>query len=154
VTFGVVHVVGSNDDQAPWFGDRTDAAGHPAPETPAERALRMREYTGREAAALEWVDAIFDSAERRHATGVVLGMQADMYDPSTAPAGLSAHEFHVDRPADQPANLTRVVVEGSTTTSHEWLRLHVDPASPQVFSCENVEFVTRRATPCPAPLAP
>jgi hypothetical protein len=180
VTFGVVHVVGSNDDQAPWFGDRTDAAGHPAPETPAERALRMREYTGREAAALEWVDAIFDSAERRHATGVVLGMQADMYDPSAAPAGLSAfapikaviadraqrfgkpvlllegdsHEFHVDRPADQPANLTRVVVEGSTTTPHEWLRLHVDPASPQVFSCENVEFVTRRATPCPAPLAP
>jgi hypothetical protein len=34
-------------------------------------------------------------------------------------------------------NLTRIVVQGSTTTPRtEWLRLHVDPAAPAVFSWE------------------
>jgi glycerophosphoryl diester phosphodiesterase len=39
VEFGTVHIVGSNDDRAPWFGDRTDAAGQPLPETLEEQAL-------------------------------------------------------------------------------------------------------------------
>ena len=61
----------------------------------------------------------------------------------------------IDVPAGQPANLVRAVVEGSTNTPHEYLRLHVDPGNPgQPFSCENVEFVTGNETPCPAPLAP
>lgn len=42
VVFGTVHVVGSNDDHAPWFGDRRDAAGNPLPETRRETALRSR----------------------------------------------------------------------------------------------------------------
>jgi hypothetical protein len=35
-------------------------------------------------------------------------------------------------------NLTRIVVEGSTNTPHEWLRLHVDSGATAVFSWENV----------------
>ncbi len=65
-----------------------------------------------------------------------------------------SHVLIVDRPAGMPANLTRVVVQGSTSVPHEWLRLTVDPAKPGVFSCENVVFGSGATTPCPAPLAP
>jgi len=179
VQFGAVHVVGSNDDQAPWFGDRTDpASGAAQPETPAETALRAREYVPREAAALAWIDRIFDAAERRGAAGVVVGMQADMWDggPENQTAFVpikavladraarfgkpvlllegDSHLLTVDTPAGMPANLTRVVVQGSTNIPHEWLRLTIDPGSPGVFSCENVTFVTGAVEPCPLPLAP
>jgi hypothetical protein len=179
VQFATVHVVGSNDDQAPWFADRKDpATGAPVPETTAEAATQAREYTAREAAAVAWIDTIFDTAEARDAPGVVVGMQADMWDgpPSnqTAFAAIKAvladraarfgkpvlllegdsHLLKIDTPPGQPANLTRVVVEGSTNVPHEWLRLTVDPSSPQVFSCESVVFVTGAVSPCAAPLAP
>jgi hypothetical protein len=179
VQFGTVHVVGSDDDQAPWYGDRRDpGTGAPLPETTAETALRGREYTAREAAALNWIDAIFDAAQQRDAPGVVIGMQADMWDgPDTNQTAFVAikavladraarfgkpvlllegdsHLLKVDTPPGQPANLTRVVVQGSTNVPHEWLRLTVDPSSPSVFSCEDVVFVSGATTPCPAPLAP
>ena len=179
VRYGVVHVVGSNDGQAPWFGDRVDpATGAALRETPAESALRMREVLAREAAALAWIDRVFDAAEERGAPAVVLGMQADMWDGPAAgqtaflpikaaiadrsarfgrPVLLlqgDSHEFLVDTPAGMPANLVRVVVQGSTSVPHEWLRLEVDPASPGVFSCENVVFGSGVVTPCPVPLAP
>jgi len=179
VQFGTVHVVGSNDDQAPWYTDRTDpTTGAPLPETTAETALRGREYTSREAAALAWIDRIFDEAEKRDAPAAVIGMQADMWDGTAADqtafiaikAVLAARAAHfakpvlllegdshlrkIDTPAGQPANLTRVVVQGSTSLPHEWLRLKVDPSSPKVFSCESVEFVSGAVSPCAAPLAP
>jgi hypothetical protein len=180
VVFGTVHVVGSNDDHDVWFGDRKDAAGAPLPETRREAALRSREYTAREAAALDWIDVIFDAAERSHAPGVVIGMQADMWDPAAPPASLSAfepikavladraeafakpvvllqgdsHLLKIDRPAGQPDNLTRIVVQGSTNLPHEWTKLTVNPARPGIFSCQTVQFVTKTVTPCPAPLAP
>jgi hypothetical protein len=181
VVFGAVHVVGSNDDHDVWFTDRTDpGTGQARPETRVERAARSREYTAREAAALAWIDAIFDSAERQHAPAVAIGMQADMWDSSAPAAELTAfdpikavlaeraehfgkpvlllegdsHLFKVDTPPDMPANLTRVVIQGSTNMPHEWLRLHINPSAAQVFSCENVTFQTGTVTPCPALLAP
>ena len=181
VVYGTLHVVGSNDDQASWFTDRTDATGAPAPETPAESADQAREYTSREAANLEWLDGIFDEAEHENAPAVVVGMQADMWDASAPASALTAfnglkavlaaraaefgkpvlllegdsHQFKVDTPAGQPTNLTRIVVQGSTNVPHEYLRLHVDPTdATHPFSCENVQFVSGTETPCPAPLAP
>ena len=65
-----------------------------------------------------------------------------------------SHELKVDRPDGMPPNLTRVVVQGSTSVPHEWLRLTVDPGAVGVFACENVTFVTGAVAPCPAPLAP
>jgi hypothetical protein len=58
-----------------------------------------------------------------------------------------SHVFIADKPlengntvhgvTDAVPNLTRIVVQGSTTTPlTEWLRLHVDPSSPEVFSWE------------------
>ncbi len=174
VVFGAVHVVGSNDDQAPWFGDRA------TPETPAETALRVAEYGAREAAALKWIDATFLAARLTRAPAVVLAMQADMWDPAAPPSALSAYEpikariaaraaafgkpvlllegdshiLTVDTPAGMPANLTRVVVQGSTSVPHEWLRLRMAPQAKRVFTCENVVFRSGAATPCPGPLAP
>jgi hypothetical protein len=175
VVYGTVHVVGSNDNHAVWF---TDRAG--MPETRKETGQRVREYTHREAAVLDWLDTLFDAAERSDAPGLVIGMQADMWDASAAPADLSAfeaikgvladraeefgkpvlllegdsHILKVDRPAGMPDNLTRVVVQGSTNVPHEWTKLRVDPSRPGVFSCQEVQFVTKTVTPCPAPLTP
>jgi hypothetical protein len=174
VVFGAVHLVGSNDGQAPWFGDRG------TPETAAETALRVAEYTAREVAALDWIDATFDAAARHRSPAVVLAMQADMWDASAPASALSAfvpikariaeraaafgkpvlllqgdsHSLIVDRPGGMPANLVRVVVQGSTNVPHEWLRLRVDPKADRVFTCVNVVFRTGATTPCPDPLAP
>ena len=38
----------------------------------------------------------------------------------------------VDRPFPSAPNLTRIVVEGET--ADEWLRLEVDPRTPELFS--------------------
>jgi len=174
VVFGAVHLVGSNDDQAPWFGDRG------TPETPAETALRVAEYTAREAAALKWIDATFLAAHLTRAPAVVIAMQADMWDKAAPASALTAfepikariaaraaafrkpvlllqgdsHNFLVDTPAGMPANLTRLVVQGSTSLPHEWLRLRVDPKAKGVFGCETVVFRTGATAPCPGPLAP
>ncbi len=65
-----------------------------------------------------------------------------------------SHLFESDRPLTDPhattsliygvvqpvPNLVRVTVQGSTNVPHEWLRLHVDPSTPDVFSWENVGF--------------
>jgi hypothetical protein len=178
VQFGTVHLVGSNDDQDPWFGDRTDpATGAPRPETADETKLRTAEYTRREASARAWIDRIFENARLSRAAGVVLGMQADMWDSAAPPSELTAfapfkaqsadraarfgrpvwllegdsHVLKVDRPAGMSANLTRVVVQGSTNTPHEWLRLRVQPHRRGVFACESVIFGSAATTPCPTP---
>jgi hypothetical protein len=170
VQYGLVHVVGSNDDQAPWFTDRPSG-----PETAPEHAAHVAEYTAREAAGLAWVDEVFDRAERSKAAGAVLGMQADMWDPTAAQSAFvpykekiaaraeefgkpvllfegDSHVFTVDRPAGMAANLTRIVVQGSTSVPHEWLRLHVDRKDEGVFSCEVIPF-GGTPKPCPGALA-
>jgi hypothetical protein len=177
VIFGAVHVVGSNDDRAVWFADRKDAVGNPVPETRRETALRTREYTAREAATLDWLDTVFDAAERTRAPGVVIAMQADMLGPDRRAERIRARQGRAGRarralrqarpaaqgrlpppqdrsprrPAGQP---TRIVVQGSTNLPHEWSRIKIDPSRPGVFSCQTIEFVTKTVTPCPAPLAP
>ena len=81
VTFADVHVVGSDDDQATWYGDRI-VNGERKPETAEERALRVQEYTTRGAATLAWIDATFDAAERDGSAAVAIGLQANMGNQS------------------------------------------------------------------------
>jgi hypothetical protein len=63
------------------------------------------------------------------------------------------HLYLADHPLADPAsatgvihhtqavpNLTRIVVQGSTNTPAEWLRLVIDPRQPQVFSWQNVAY--------------
>ncbi|MCW3016360.1 MAG: rane protein [Solirubrobacterales bacterium] len=71
--FGLIHVVGSDDDGLPWFGTA---------ETPALRAARLDEQRIRSAAAVAWLNHIFDTAQDRNDEAVVIGIQADMFDPA------------------------------------------------------------------------
>ncbi|MBS1677436.1 MAG: metallophosphoesterase [Actinobacteria bacterium] len=66
--FGAVNVPGSNNDWMPWFGQ---------PRTSSQIA----EVEGRTAADVEWIDHIFDRARANNAKAVVIGIQADMWDP-------------------------------------------------------------------------
>jgi hypothetical protein len=43
-------------------------------------------------------------------------------------------------------NLTRIVVQGSTNTPAEWLRLVIDPRKPQPFSWQNVVYCANPAS--------
>ena len=172
--FATLNVPGSNNDFLPWF----DAA-----ETPAQRAAQADEVAGRTAADVDWIDEAFEAARREHAAAVVVGIQADMWDPAIIAAGPSqysaftpvvqelareaarfakpvlllngdSHLYESDHPLADPhattslmygvvqpvPNLVRVTVQGSTNVPHEWLRLHVDPRAPGVFSWENVVF--------------
>jgi len=160
VVFSTLHVVGSNNDLAPWFG---------AAETPAQRAQRLAEFDQRQAANLAWIDRTFATATKEHAAGVVVAMQADTFVPGGDVSGFTAvirrladrartfgkpvlllqgdtHRYLSDRPlangsaaygvAEPVPNLRRVVVEGETAS--EWLRLDVDPGSDELFSWERV----------------
>src|SRR5262245_22536415 len=53
VVFSAIHVVGSNNDLAPWSGiDPADSFAVPRPD-------RLAEYTNRLAAVLQWIDQTF-----------------------------------------------------------------------------------------------
>ncbi|TYC17667.1 metallophosphoesterase [Actinomadura syzygii] len=141
VVIGTVHVVGSQNDLAPWAelpgGDRPD--------------LRLAEFEARKAAALDWIDTAFAQAARTRAPGVLLMMQAEPTDtPGFAdirariversrafgkPVLLvhgDEHVYEVEPGYAGVANLTRLETFGDTAST--WLRVTIDPRSPKVFS--------------------
>ena len=141
VTVATVHVVGSENDLDPWSqlpgGDRPD--------------LRLAEFTARNAAALDWIDAAFDQAEATRARGVLLMMQAE---PLASPGFQAVRDRIVERSREfgrpvllvhgdehryeqEPSyagvpNLTRL--ETFSETAVDWLRLTIDPRDAAVFS--------------------
>lgn len=157
--FATVHVVGSNNGLAPWFGGA---------ETPGQTERREAEVAARTDAALAWIDSAFDAAESDGARGVVIAMQADTFvgDGNTGFADIvrriadrsrdfdgevlllqgDSHHYLADRPlhgghagydiSEPVENLTRIVVEGETVS--EWLRLTVNPAADRLFSWQRV----------------
>jgi hypothetical protein len=160
--FATLHVVGSRNGLAPWFGDDT------TDNLVDDPVRRLAEVEARTRAALDWVDAAFDLADFPNTQGVVLFMQADTW-PGAADDGFSeilsliaersvafdkpvlvvqgdSHRYRVDQPLltgdvrhgiDLAVpKLTRLVVEGETTS--EWLKLRVDPTAHEIFSWERV----------------
>ena len=76
VVFVTVNMPGSNNDSLPW------ANGFDNP------TAQANEIATRTAADIRWLQAAFRQAERRHAKAVVIGLQADMWDPAAvAPGG-------------------------------------------------------------------
>ena len=142
VIFATVHVVGSRNGLEPW-------SGLPDGDRPAERTA---EVAAREAAALSWIDAAFDAATKQNATGVLLLLQAEPVEGEPGYARIRdrivQHATAFGRPVllvhgdehifeQQPsyagvANLTRLETFGDT--AENWLRVHVDPRSKEVFS--------------------
>jgi hypothetical protein len=75
VVFVTVNLPGSNNDLVPWYG------GYGKPQNPRQVA----ESADRTAADQAWLAAAFAVAKQRHAKGVVIGTQADMWDPAALP---------------------------------------------------------------------
>ena len=70
VVFATIDVPGSGNDLNPWFGiDKNDTVETPRPD-------RITEYKTRMAAVLAWLDETFAFAERIHAPGVFIAMEA------------------------------------------------------------------------------
>ncbi|TDD50426.1 hypothetical protein E1286_12205 [Nonomuraea terrae] len=143
VVFATAHVVGSSNGLAPW----SELPGGDLPEP------RTAEYEAREAAALDWIDAAFDTARRTRAPGVLLMLQAEPVQAAGfteireriveharaygKPVLLVHGDEHVQEVEPGYAgvpNLTRLETFGDTAS--QWLRVTVEPKSPQVFSWE------------------
>lgn len=152
VVMATVHVVGSHNDLMPWADlDPDDGWNTP-------RADRLAAYRGREAAALDWIDATFDEAERTGAPGVLLAMQAnpalDSAPGSRARRGFDAvverivqrtrrlgrpvllahgdtHHQRVDRPMADTPGLLRV--ENFGPEALQWVEIQIDAGHPEVF---------------------
>jgi hypothetical protein len=179
VVFVTMNMPGSNNDGLPWTSPFSNETG------------RAREAAQRTGAAIRWLQAAFARAEEDDAKAVVIGLQADMWDPAAIlPDGdglnnytLFVHELanlslHFGRPvllingdshvfgSDRPLadmnsatgkihgspavpNLTRITVQGSTSAPAEWLRLTIDPHTPEVFTWENVAYCTNPTVSCP-----
>jgi hypothetical protein len=162
--FATLHVVGSRNNLAPWFGDDTSDA---LVDDPVRRLAEV-EVEERTQAALDWIDGAFALAEFPNTRGVVLFMQADSW-PGNASDGFGAilariagrsaafgkpvlvvqgdsHVYRVDQPlvagdaihgiTIAVPNLTRLVVQGETTS--EWLKLTVDPTAAELFSWQRM----------------
>ncbi|MGJ0391566.1 MAG: hypothetical protein ACR650_02205 [Methylocystis sp.] len=74
VVFVTVNMPGSNNDGLPWS-------------TFENLSARSTESANRTGAAMRWLKAAFDAAAKSHARGVVIGLQADMWDPAQLVAG-------------------------------------------------------------------
>ena len=87
VELGMVHVVGSNNDWAAWF-DPTQGFNDADDPSPLRSLEQIAEVENRTAADLDWIDHIFTQAKAHRAKAVVIGIQADMWDPAffSAPA--------------------------------------------------------------------
>ena len=175
VEIATLHVVGSNNDRAPWTGRGLSA---PTQAQLAEESERMR-------ATIAHLHATFDRARRTHARAVALFQQADMFDPSYDPSwDVSAfvplvraltdeashfdgevylfdgdsHVFNVDQPLAPGSrwlqvygvegsadNLTRVTVDGEDQNT-DFLEVTVSrPGAPRVLTWRRVPYASTPA---------
>jgi hypothetical protein len=141
ITFGAVHVVGSNDNGSTW----NQYPGNPSLGLAAgdQLALRTAEFTARRAAAVAWIDKIFDDAIANDSEGVFLMMQAQpvgananfadvrntIIARATAfgkPVILGHGDTHVSSTTPAwagVANITRLEVPGEVTAIDRWLKV-------------------------------
>jgi hypothetical protein len=163
VTFSALHVVGSNNNYSPGTCYPVGSAGCPTgneAETAAQAAARIDEADARVAANAIWLAETFDLADEQDAVGIALFIQADMWfredtwgfdsfkDTLAAlAAGFDgpimlingdSHNFAVNLRPELGDNVTQITVDKTLEDDVEWLRLHVDPRSEEVFTWERV----------------
>ncbi len=78
VVFVTVNMPGSNNDGLPWSGGTGQFLNEPA---------RQQEVAERTAADIRWLRGAFAFAEITGARAVLIGLQADMWDPEAFAAG-------------------------------------------------------------------
>ena len=161
VTFATLHLVGSNNNR-PFTLPNGTTVGNEA------------EYEARNAANLKWLAKTFDEARANDSAGVMLIMQANIFEEDVnEPSGFAefkaaleeevasfdgpvvlvhgdTHTFRIDKPAissGQPLpNFTRVETFGSPNV--HWVRASVDTRTPEVFSFQP-EIVEENVTVTP-----
>jgi hypothetical protein len=89
---------GSNNDNDVWYG---------APSQTAAQAQEIQERTG---ADLRWLDAAFAQAKADGVKAVMIGAQADMWDPEKGPAHQAAYEPFVSSIAQHTTDLGEPVI--------------------------------------------
>lgn len=165
--FATLHVVGSNNSLLPWYTDdptKTDDPTSRVAEEAAREAAAVvwidrafAEATQKNAKAVAlfmqadmWDPEIFTGSGQYGGFVSIVRKLADATVAFGRPVLLvegDSHVFKTDTPlaagdahygvTTAVPNLTRVVVQGSTTAPlTEWLRLKVDPTTPTVFSWE------------------
>ena len=170
VEFGNLNVPGSNNDWAPWFGrpQTSSQIDEVSGRTKADLLWldrifdRARDEHARAVAigiqADMWDPAIEgDSTQSDHFQPIVqaLAREALRFRGPVLLMNGDSHAFIDDHPLADPSrpqnksiygigqdvpNLRRITVNGSTTPCHEWLKLTIDPQSPEVFSYQRQLF--------------
>jgi len=88
----------------------------------------------------EFVQALADHAVAFRRPVLLLNGDSHLYEADqpladpTSPTGVIHHTQAVP-------NLTRITVQGSTNHPSEWLKLTIDPSSPNVFTWQNVVYL-------------
>ena len=142
VVFATLNITGSNNDLASW--------GSPLPANAASFPSQASEVASRAQANTAWVNKAFDLANAQDAAGVVLMMQADMWDPTAALSGFDAlvtqignlakafgkpvlilegdsHRFKADNPfSASPANALAHGLHPSTPVAENVTRMVVE----------------------------
>lgn len=159
--FSTVHVVGSNNSLLPWYTDNTNGS---KVDDPTRRLAEEAERDAANLAWLEQTFATASEQGAKGVVVLMQadmwsGTPSNGFDKTIqklAALTLSfgkpvllvqgdSHVFKLDNPlamgdaahgvSTPVPNLTRMVVQGSTTTPlTEWVRLHVDPAATPPFS--------------------
>jgi hypothetical protein len=122
MVFVTLNVPGSNNDGLPWTAPFTD------------EAARTQEVAERGGANLRWLERAFSMAQDERAKAVVIGLQADMWDPAAlVPGGdgLAGYTEFVRKLADLSLHFgrTMLLLNGD---SHLFEADHplADPSSP------------------------
>ena len=177
VIFVTLNVPGSNNDTLPWSGifKNPSAQAQEVVERSAanlrwlSRAFAQAEADDAKAVLIALQADMWDPAalvpggDGLNAYTPFVQELADLSVHFARPVLLingDSHLFEADHPLADPAspagqihgtqavpNLTRITVQGSTNKPREWLRLTIDPRSPQIFSWQNVVYCDD--TTCP-----
>ena len=142
VVFAALNITGSNNDLASW--------GSPLPANAASFPTQAQEVASRAQANTAWLNSAFALANAEDAAGVVLFMQADMWDPTAALSGFDAlvtqigtlaaafgkpvlilegdsHRFKVDNPfSATPANAAAHALHPATPVAENVTRMVVE----------------------------
>ena len=142
VVFAALNITGSNNDLASW--------GSPLPADAASFPTQAEEVVSRAQANTAWLNKAFALANTEDAAGVVLFMQADMWDPTAKLDGFDAlvtqigtlaaafgkpvlilegdsHRFKVDNPfSASPENALAHALHPSTPVAENVTRMVVE----------------------------
>lgn len=176
VVFVTLNMPGSNNDSLPWSGAFANPAAQ-TQERETRTAADMRwlqaafDHARMAHARAVVIAQQADMWDPEAVSGDGLGAYTPYVQKLAALATAfgrpvlllngDSHKFEADRPLADPGsatglihhtqavpNLQRITVQGSTNAPAEWLRLTVDPRTPQVFSWSNVPYCTNPLTSC------